>query len=72
MIVYCVQHRCSSGTVADQHAVSNSLVSVLLNSDESSMDIQDDHTNNSSSSSSEITNDSWSLYRVAQEAMVHG
>jgi hypothetical protein len=51
--------------------VSNSLTSVLLSSNDTSMDIQEDYTNDSSSNS-EASYDSWSLYRVAQEAMVHG
>jgi hypothetical protein len=63
--------RCSSGTVSDQHAVSDSLTSVLLSSNNISMDIQEDHTN-ASSSNSDCGYDSWFLYRVAQEAIVHG
>jgi hypothetical protein len=35
------------------------------------MDIQDDYTNDSNSNS-EIGRGSWFLYRVAQEAIVHG
>jgi hypothetical protein len=67
----CHKCRCSSGTVSDQHTVSNCVVPVLLNSNDTSMDIQDDYTNDSGSTS-EVVCDSWFLYRVAQEAMVHG
>jgi hypothetical protein len=69
--MFTLHYRCSAGTVSDQHTVSSSLTSVLLNSNDTSMDIQDDCANDSSGNS-EVDTDSWFLYRVAQEAIVHG